>query len=120
MEVKFIDFEQLIHEINIDNIYNGNYKYLGCYNDNKLCGYLIYLELDVIEIMYIYTDKNMRRQGIASKLLSYLYTLNKVIFLEVSNSNIPAINLYYKHDFVVNRIRKNYYGQNVDGIEMKR
>lgn len=121
MEIKFCDFTHLITELYVDENYcNHNYNYLACYIDNKLCGYLIYLELDVVEIIYIFTITEMRRKSIASNLLSCLYNLNKTIFLEVSSTNVAALNLYYKQGFVLNRIRKNYYGQNIDGLEMKR
>lgn len=121
MEIKFCTFNDLITEFDIDiNYCNHTYKYLGYYIDKKLCGYLIYLELDVVEVIYIFTKSELRRKLIATKLLSYIFNLNKEVFLEVNSYNIPAINLYYKQGFVLNRIRKNYYGQNLDAIEMKR
>ena len=58
-----------------------------------------------------------KRMGIASSLLTKLFELcNKEnctdITLEVRKSNIPAQNLYKKHGFIEEGLRKKYYQDN--------
>ena len=54
-----------------------------------------------------------RRRGVADALLSHLIIFGQIslstLMLEVRASNLPAIALYEKHDFVPVGRRKNYY-----------
>lgn len=82
---------------------------------------LVYSEIyDRLEIDYIYVLEEYRKNGIASKLLHYLFSkYNYACSLEVRCDNIAAINLYKKYDFDIVSIREKYYG-NIDGYLMIR
>ena len=65
---------------------------------------------DEHEILFIGVDPAHRRQGIAQKLLKdQLAASRGTWFLEVRESNIPAINLYLSMGFVATGRRPNYY-----------
>jgi ribosomal-protein-alanine N-acetyltransferase len=75
-------------------------------------GFLEYnLSSPEIDIVDVFVEETHRKQGIASKLLSELMAKypEHVIFLEVRQSNIPAINLYLKFGFEQFSVRKKYY-----------
>lgn len=82
---------------------------------------LVYSEIyDRLEIDYIYVNEEHRKKGIADKLLNYLFSkYDYGCSLEVRCDNIEAINLYRKHNFEIECIRNNYYG-NIDGYLMIR
>lgn len=68
-------------------------------------------------ITNIAVDKNYRKLGIGNKLLESLINLCNdlnctLINLEVRESNLTAQNLYKKHGFIVDGIRKGYYEDN--------
>ncbi len=77
----------------------------------------ISLLVDHADIIIIITKKNYSNLGIASSLLSESIDMLKKLniaklFLEVRESNTPAINLYEKFKFKKISIRKNYYPNN--------
>lgn len=124
-EKDLIDIYELLNsEFHISEISNNPFlKYLIYKEENKLVGFINYSILyERAELNYIYVDKNFRREGIANKLMEYMFIelrKEKVlsITLEVKKSNVSAINLYKKWKFEPVSIRKNYYG-NEDGILM--
>lgn len=66
------------------------------------------------EIYNIAVKKEFRKKGIAQALINRLLRrakINKVskIWLEVRESNYPAINFYRKNNFSVTGTRKNFY-----------
>ena len=68
-------------------------------------------------ITNIAVHPTFKRMGIASSLLTMLFELCskeecKNVTLEVRESNIPAQNLYKKHGFVEEGLRKRYYQDN--------
>ena len=72
--------------------------------------------LDEIEILTILTHPDFRGQGRATAFLNHLILYAKEnnvrqIFLEVNESNLPAIYLYEKVGFKKISVRKNYYRQ---------
>lgn len=73
------------------------------------------------EIINIGTSPKYRHQKIATNLLKFaLDNIDaQVVFLEVSHTNLSAIELYKKCGFVEYGIRKKYYGTS-DAILMKR
>lgn len=73
------------------------------------------------EIINIGTKSAYRNLGIATKLLDYALKNSQasVVFLEVSNTNVPAINLYKQIGFQEYGVRKKYYGTS-DAILMKK
>lgn len=95
---------------------------------NNLCTYFILLDelsniigaiggtilVDHLDISIVITKKEFTNKGIASSLFKHLIQYCKdnnieSIFLEVRKSNIAAINLYEKFNFVNISTRKNYY-----------
>ena len=90
------------------------------YEEECIKGVLVYeLIYDRIEIDYIIVDETYRKSGIGSKMLDYLIRNNDVknITLEVNENNKAAINLYLKHGFKIEAVRKNYY-KSEDGLLM--
>lgn len=80
------------------------------YTQNGIIGIVSYsIIYDRGEINYIVVSSEEHRQGIGSELLNYA--------LEVSEENIPAINLYLKKGFIKQSVRENYY-QNKDAYLM--
>lgn len=74
------------------------------------------------EILQFAVDPDYQGQGFGSLLMDYaLENLNIMdLFLEVSDSNEIARKFYKKYDFQLMRIRKNYYGPDQNGIEMRK
>lgn len=91
------------------------YEYVAIYEENEIKAMISYsIIYERIEINYIVTITQYRHQGLAEKLLDYIITkaLNLKchnISLEVSISNIAAINLYLKKGFKKRALRENYY-----------
>ena len=78
--------------------------------------------LDEADIMNIVVKKDFRNCGIGAILLKNIIKKAreleiKKIYLEVNDTNLPAINLYKKFNFKQIGIRKKYYGNN-NGILM--
>ena len=77
-----------------------------------------------MEIDYLFVDEEVRKRGIANKLMAYLISIainNHVIniTLEVRISNEIARYLYKKYGFREVALRKFYYGDE-DGILMEK
>jgi len=78
------------------------------------------------EILTLAVRLDARRRQVASFLLKAISANKgvKKVFLEVSESNFAAKNLYQKHGFAISGRRKNYYiendGQKSDAILMER
>lgn len=96
----------------------SEHAYYGVAMNNKDCvGYIGYhLLFDEAEITNFVVEKDFQHQGIATQLLhAGLDQLKKKgcrkVFLEVRESNHPAIRLYEKNGFVQLGVRKNYYHQ---------
>ena len=84
----------------------------------EIAGYVaMYRALDEAHIVNVAVLPKFRRMGIADKLLKKMkdYGLFEsaepaaVFYLEVRESNTAAIELYRKHGFTENGVRKNYY-----------
>ena len=90
-------------------------RILVALTDEKVLGYITYSQvLDEVQIANVAIHPDSRRQGIAEKLLNYLFSQSKaldmyVITLEVRQSNEPAIRLYKKCGYTEVGRRKNYY-----------
>lgn len=99
----------------IDIIQNPVYLNLVAKTNDIIIGYIsVSMAADEADITNIAIDSRYRRNGIADKLLqcTFEYASNEginKIFLEVRQSNLPAIALYEKNDFITLGIRKNYY-----------
>lgn len=113
---------------NIFNEYKENYnpiinEYTKIYTytvDKKVVAFLIFtIMYDKCEIIDIFVKNDYRNKKIAQMLINELssdYNLDNIT-LEVSESNIPAINLYEKLGFKKVATRKNYY-KDSNGILM--
>lgn len=99
----------------IDIVQNPVYLNLVAKTNDIIIGYIsVSMAADEADITNIAVDSRYRRNGIADKLLqcTFEYASNEginKIFLEVRQSNLPAIALYEKNDFITLGIRKNYY-----------
>jgi len=83
----------------------------------------IWKAIDIMHLMDIVVAKSHRRKNIASLLMKEIINITlknniKELTLEVSQNNLPAINLYTKFGFKELGIRKNYYGVNNNAIIM--
>lgn len=101
----------------IINEYTKIYTYAV---DNKTVAFLIFMVMyEKCEIIDIFVSNEYRNKRIAQNLINEIekdYNLENIT-LEVSNKNIPAINLYKKLGFIEAAKRKNYYNDS-DGILM--
>ncbi len=90
----------------------------------RLAGYIVFwIVTDEAHILNIAVDPELRRQGLAKRLLCVALSFMEdrgvdVVHLEVRRSNTPAINLYRRFGFEEVYIRENYYG-NEDAIVMR-
>lgn len=107
-------YKTLLEMNNLDN-----YNIFVYTEDEKVIAYLIVMDgIDCFEIMKIAVLPEYRNRGVARKLLEKIKI--KDIFLEVRQSNEPAINFYLKNGFEKISTRKNYYKDNdEDAIIMK-
>lgn len=75
-----------------------------------ICGYFA---ADESDIAVVAVHPELRRLGIGSMLLDAfeqaLPDITHAVFLEVRESNVPAIRLYEKHGYERVGLRKNYY-----------
>ncbi len=74
-------------------------------------------------IISVAVTESYRKNGIALRLLNRLVTDAKKkeiysVSLEVSEKNIPAINLYKKVGFITTNVRKSYYKNNTSAYIM--
>ena len=83
--------------------------------DGELLGYYFAKNIaGELTLENICVASNHQGQGLASVLMEHLFVLMQEvsafdILLEVRASNTSAINLYKKHGFEIQGIRKNYY-----------
>ena len=84
--------------------------YADCCVVGLICGYFAGDEADITSVA---VDEDYRHNGIALQLLQEfeknLPEYISEIFLEVRESNIPAISLYEKCGFEKLSVRKNFY-----------
>ena len=100
-------------------------RYFVAKQEDKIVGYGgIWLVSGEGQITNIAVHPDMRKKGIASKILEQLIKSSEdcsQMFLEVRESNIAAIKLYEKYGFKNCGVRKNFYHSPVEnGIIMIR
>ena len=84
-------------------------------NDGGVTGFLVARAIeDEAEVLNLCIDPAKRRIGNATALLLAVLTQlprlgARVLFLEVRESNLPAISFYEKHGFVRHGYRPGYY-----------
>ena len=95
--------------------------------NNDIVGYICLFHLfEEGELLNIATRPDMRKTGIAQKMIDKMIEVMKQrsverITLEVRTSNIAARSLYEKNGFAPIAIRKNYYSSPLeDGIVMEK
>lgn len=94
--------------------------FLTALNDNEVVGYCgLISAADEADITNVSVSQSMRKKGIGRMLLSELIKEAgesgiKKIFLEVRESNIPAISLYNGFGFKQVGMRKDYYEKPVE------
>lgn len=79
---------------------------------NKFTGFLIArVHMDHIHILSIAVFPEYRKQGIATNLINAIKSMYKIkmIILQVQVSNIHALKLYIKLNFILNKYMKYYY-----------
>jgi len=79
-------------------------------------------DIDEYNISRVVVDKNFRNHGIGSKLIKYIEDVAKKdnvnVSLEVSVNNFTAKTLYEKLGYTLRRVRKGYYKDKSDCLEM--
>ncbi|MEA2470795.1 MAG: [ribosomal protein S18]-alanine N-acetyltransferase [Thermoleophilaceae bacterium] len=90
---------------------------LAALREGRIVGYLICSRYDTVwHVMNVAVDDRLRREGIASTLLSRLFERADVpgeqYTLEVRTSNAPAIALYERFGFRSAGLRRAYYHDN--------
>ena len=94
--------------------------FLTALNDNEVVGYCgLISAADEADITNVSVSQSMRKKGIGRMLLSELIKEAgesgiKKIFLEVRESNIPALSLYNGFGFKQVGMRKDYYEKPVE------
>ena len=86
-------------------------------DQKTIAGYIIYSDIDGVDLERIAVRENMRNKGFAAKLMNVLINTldeNGRIILEVRAGNIPAIKLYERFDFKMISCRKGYYTNPVE------
>lgn len=84
-------------------------------DENRIVGFLIYSTvLDESELLQIVVSPECRKRGFGRMLMEDFFSELKkdgivTSFLEVRESNAPAIALYQSFGFTAAGIRKNYY-----------
>ena len=91
--------------------------------ENEIVGFVVLQRSDELNIDSIVVKKEFRNLGIATKLIERAAEKAKEIeiptlSLEVGYKNITAYLLYKKLGFVERRVRKNYYADGMDCVEM--
>lgn len=90
-------------------------KYLVALDGDNVVGFVgMWIVFDEGDITNIAVHPDYRKQGIGNLLMNNLISLckeNKInsLTLEVRESNIKAQNLYKKHEFKEEGLRKNFY-----------
>lgn len=107
---------------NLETILEQDYSHIyGYYKEDKLVAFLhIEKSYDEIDIINIVVKEEYQEQKIGTKLLNYLFKTFKEVIkynLEVRASNLKAINLYKKFDFIIVSTRRKYY-EGEDGYLM--
>lgn len=94
--------------------------FLTALADGEVAGYIgCYCIAGTGEITNVAVKDSYRRKGIGGMLLERLYEEGAMLdtqeyFLEVRESNEPAIGLYMRQGFVKEGIRKNFYEKPVE------
>ncbi len=92
-------------------------------DDAEIRGYgIVSYAAEEAHILKLAVDPKYYRQGLGQKILEYLLRMAKLhgaseVYLEVRQSNTPAIQLYKKFNFVEVGLRKDYYPMDIEGTK---
>lgn len=100
-----------------------NYIVLKTMVDDEIAGFVMFQKSDELNVDSIAVKKEFRNLGVATKLIEKAVDIAKenniqTLSLEVGYKNITAYLLYKKLGFEIRRIRKNYYADGTDAVEM--
>ena len=102
----------------------SNYPLLVALCNDQIAGFCSWRQslADEAEVLNLAVDPGFRRRGIASALLNRVCEAAKgVIFLEVSELNLPAISLYRTLGWQPAGVRPGYYSAGtVNAVVMKK
>jgi ribosomal-protein-alanine N-acetyltransferase len=93
-------------------------------SDKSVLGFLLAWQVvDELHILNVATHVAHRRQGVARALMTRATSFAsekraRQILLEVRRSNMPAIRLYKALGFFAMGVRRNYYTDGEDAVEM--
>lgn len=123
-KVNSSDLKELFKDYKLDYIISNNeyVQYYAYKIDNKYIAFLCFMNIsEEVEIIDAFVLEKYRRNNIMTSLFNYLFKNEKYtkIFLEVSEENIGAINLYNKLGFKVISERKGYYN-GIDAYVMEK
>lgn len=123
-KVNSSDLKELFTAYKLDYIISNNeyVQYYAYKIDNKYIAFLCFMNIsEEVEIIDAFVLEKYRRNNIMTSLFNYLFKNEKYtkIFLEVSEENIGAINLYNKLGFKVISVRKGYYN-GIDAYVMEK
>jgi len=97
-------------------------KIFGLFIENLVIGICVFqVVIDEAQINYFVVNKEFRKKGFGSYLMSYLIkeckklNINK-LFLEVSHTNSTAEEFYSRFAFFTVGIRRNYYKDGSDAL----
>lgn len=102
-----------------------SYKFVAV-EDKRVVGYIVLWDYNVaFHIANIAVHPERRRRGIGSMLLKKALELAKEmgiksIYLEVRESNVAAQKLYEKFGFYRIGLKRNYYRDGENAVEMKK
>lgn len=125
-EIKKIEDESYSRPWSEEELLNDMRKELSYFYvyelDGVISGYvIIYKILDEAEIASIAVSKRHRGKGFGRYILKDILEIIKpvkTVYLEVEQTNEPALALYRSFGFNINGNIKNYYGNNRDAYRM--
>ncbi len=102
---------------------NSDLYHIYVFEKDGVVGYMTLYDLyDALELHHIVVKEDNRNQGIATKLIDYVFKRfkKKKVFLEVSEINKNAISFYENNKFDKINTRKNYYRGSIDAFIYER
>ncbi len=103
----------------------NHYVYIAHIDDIPV-GYIDAVDLvDEWSVMRVAVSPRYQNHGIGARLIGHIETTAKshnigLVSLEVDEKNHKALSLYSKLGYITRRIRKNYYPNGSDAIEMSK
>lgn len=116
MELKYI-FHPYSEAVLTEMLKNPNCLAFKAVEDGELIGYISgQFVIDEFNVNNVVVKEAFRRRGVAESLLKRVVDVcscekMRKIYLEVAQTNEPAIKLYEKFDFKFSYERKHYYGE---------